>query len=233
MELYLQCNRLYQSSHAWVHINSSCTLENMFLPPTCSILSKATMKLSSTTSILTLIAGAVSQATSFNITAISAANNAARLECWQLAAPPVLGRGAVNFDLGDFDGAFVGIIPPNTTTGTINNAAKVQSVEISHRQSTPQLTPYHRYSLIMSGLAHISTPNSGLPAHLNEAWITGGPHGMLIAADLKEIAAKGHVTEFPSQERTLIAQFPVAGNKAPAHKILHVGPCTLTDLAGL
>ncbi|KAF1355610.1 hypothetical protein EJ07DRAFT_168094 [Lizonia empirigonia] len=153
--------------------------------------------------MLPLIAGTISQTTSFNITAISAANNAARLECWQLAAPPVLGRGAVNFDLGDFDGA------------------------------TYQLTPYHRYSLIMSGLAHISTPNSGLPAHLNDAWITGGPHGMLIAADLKEIVAKGHVTEFPSQERTLIAQFPVAGNKAPAHKILHVGPCTLTDLAGL
>jgi hypothetical protein len=49
-----------------------------------------------------------------------------RLECWQLSAPPVFGRGAVNFDLGDFDHVFVGIIPPNTTTGTINNAAQVQ-----------------------------------------------------------------------------------------------------------
>lgn len=85
-----------------------------------------TMQFSSVVTTLTLISGAVSQATSFNITAISAANNAARLECWQLAAPPILGRGAVNFDLGDFDKAFVGIIPPNTTTGTINNAAVVQ-----------------------------------------------------------------------------------------------------------
>ena len=70
--------------------------------------------------------GAVSQSTGLNITAISAANNAARLECWQLAAPPVLGRGAVNFELSDIEGAFVGIIPPNTTSGTINNAAQVQ-----------------------------------------------------------------------------------------------------------
>lgn len=80
-------------------------------------------------SILLAVAGArrtISQATSLNITAISAANNAARLECWQLAASPVLGRGAVNFDIGDFDGAFVGIIPPNTTSGTLNNAVKVQ-----------------------------------------------------------------------------------------------------------
>lgn len=84
------------------------------------------MKLSFLTTALALIRVVVSQATTFNITAISAANNAARLECWQLAAPPVFGRGAVNFDLGDFSQAFVGIIPPNTTTGTITNAAQVQ-----------------------------------------------------------------------------------------------------------
>lgn len=64
--------------------------------------------------------------TGLNITAISAANNAARLECWQLDAPPVLGRGAVNYDIGDFEGAFVGIIPPNTTSGTLSNAVHVQ-----------------------------------------------------------------------------------------------------------
>ncbi|KAJ4346096.1 hypothetical protein N0V95_005712 [Ascochyta clinopodiicola] len=173
------------------------------------------MKLSSINTVLAFVAGTVSQATSLNITAISAANNAARLECWQLAAPPVLGRGAVNFALGDFDDAFVGIIPPNTTAGTLNNAAQVQ------------------YSLFLSGLAHISTPNSGLPAHLNDVWISGGRHGMLIAADLKEVAAKGHITEFPSQDRTIIAQFPVVGNKAPKHRVLHVGPCTWADLAGL
>jgi len=83
----------------------------------------------------------------------------------------------------------------------------------------------------MAGLAHISTPHSGLPAHLNDVWISGGRQGMLIAADLKEVAAQGHVTTFPSQERTLIAQFPVAGNKAPHHRVLHVGPCTYADLA--
>jgi hypothetical protein len=78
--------------------------------------------------ILLLTAGrrAISQAPSLNITAISAFNNASRLECWQLAAPPILGRGAVNFDIGDFDGAFVGIIPPNTTSGTLSNAVQVQ-----------------------------------------------------------------------------------------------------------
>jgi hypothetical protein len=87
------------------------------------------------------------------------------------------------------------------------------------------------YSLIMAGFAHITTPYSGLPAHLNEVWITGGRHGMLIAADLKEIAAKGHITEFPGQERTLIAQFPVANNTVPEHRVLHLGPCLWEDMA--
>lgn len=76
--------------------------------------------------LLAAVERALSQATSLNITAISAANNASRLECWQLAAPPILGRGAVNFNIGDFEGAFVGIIPPNTTSGTLSNAAQVQ-----------------------------------------------------------------------------------------------------------
>jgi hypothetical protein len=79
-----------------------------------------------TACMLALIGRVASLATSFNITAISAANNASRLECWQLAAPPVFGRAAVNFAIGDIEGAFVGIIPPNTTAGTIANAEQVQ-----------------------------------------------------------------------------------------------------------
>lgn len=81
--------------------------------------------------LLPFLGSAVGQATAFNITAISAANNASRLECWQLDAAPVIGRGAANFDLGNFTNSFVGIIPPNTTTGTIGNAATVQYVPAS------------------------------------------------------------------------------------------------------
>lgn len=64
--------------------------------------------------------------TAFNITAISAANQASRLECWQLDAEPNFSRAAVNFDLGDFSDGFVGILPPRTTSGTLSNAASVQ-----------------------------------------------------------------------------------------------------------
>lgn len=84
------------------------------------------MKLSILATTLAVVQGVVSQAPSFNITAISAANNASRFECWQLASPPVSGRGAVNFALGNFTNSFVGIIPANTTSGTISNAVTVQ-----------------------------------------------------------------------------------------------------------
>lgn len=85
----------------------------------------------------------------------------------------------------------------------------------------------------MSGLVYITTPNSGLPDWQNSAYFSPGKTGWLIAADLKEIAAKGHITSFPSADQTVIAQFPVANNQPPAHKVLHAGPCMSTDLQGL
>ena len=77
------------------------------------------------------------------------------------------------------------------------------------------------------------TPDSGLPEEESEVWIQGGRYGWLIAADTADIATKGHVTEFPSGERTVIAQFPVKGNKPPKHKILHNGPCLVEDFVEL
>lgn len=66
-----------------------------------------------------------------------------------------------------------------------------------------------RYSLVMAGEVHITTPASGLPDGLNSVRITGGRYGWLIAADTADVAAQGHVTEFPSEEKTVIAQFRV------------------------
>ena len=93
---------------------------------------------------------------------------------------------------------------------------------------------YHRrYSLVMAGQVHITTPNSGLADKFNEVYIEGGRYGWLIAADTVDVASQGHVTEFPSDERTVIAQFPVKGNVRPAHSVLHKGPCTKKDYVGL
>lgn len=85
----------------------------------------------------------------------------------------------------------------------------------------------------MAGQVHIRTPSSGLADKYNEVYIEGGRYGWLIAADLADIAAKGHITDFPSKEKTIIAQFPVKGNKPPAHSVLHKGPCLHADFVGL
>ena len=80
---------------------------------------------------------------------------------------------------------------------------------------------------------HITTPSSGLPDELNEVYVLGGRYGWILAADTADIAAHGHVTEFPSDERTIIAQFPFKGNKRPKHCVLHDGPCLREDYVGL
>lgn len=52
-----------------------------------------------------------------NVTAISAINGASVLQCWSLTTPPGNFRGASNYPIGDFSGAFVGVIPPKTHIG--------------------------------------------------------------------------------------------------------------------
>ena len=77
------------------------------------------------------------------------------------------------------------------------------------------------------------TPNSGISAHLKEIRISGGGRGMLIAVDLESVMGECHITEFPSQERMLNAQFLVTGDMTPEHRILDVRPCTWLNLAEL
>jgi hypothetical protein len=52
-----------------------------------------------------------------NVTAISAANGASTLECWQLSAAASTFAGATNYPIGDFEGAYVGVIAPKTYIG--------------------------------------------------------------------------------------------------------------------
>lgn len=72
-------------------------------------------------------------------------------------------------------------------------------------------------------MAHISLPNASEASNESEAYIQGGSHGMLIAADTRNVSRYGHITNFPGDEATLIAEFPVAGNKVPTHLVLHRG----------
>jgi hypothetical protein len=74
-----------------------------------------------------------------NITAISTVNGASVLECWSLAAPPKNFAGAANYPIGDFQSAFVGVIPPKTYIG-FAHAPSVQYVLFS---SFLNLHPYN------------------------------------------------------------------------------------------
>jgi hypothetical protein len=50
---------------------------------------------------------------------------------------------------------------------------------------------------------------------------------LLIAADMKSSSyARGHYTEFPSDEPTILIQIPFVNNLAPEHAVLHDGACT-------
>ncbi|KAF2673270.1 hypothetical protein BT63DRAFT_397038 [Microthyrium microscopicum] len=144
-----------------------------------------------------------------NITAISAANGESTLECWNLFSPPGDFAGAANYPIGNFEGAFIGVLPPQTYIGQA------------------WARTYHRYSLVLSGLVHITLPNSK-----HEAWLQGGQYGLLIAADLKNTSKSGHITDFPAKDQTVIAQFPILGD-LPEHAVLYKGPCKLPELIGL
>lgn len=55
---------------------------------------------------------------------------------------------------------------------------------------------------------------------------------ILLAADLKNESATGHITDFPGSVDTVIAQLPVLGNVVPGHVLLHGGRCGKGDMRG-
>lgn len=77
----------------------------------------------------------------------------------------------------------------------------------------------------MSGLAHITLPNSNL-----EAYVQGGKNGLIIAADTAAVSTLGHITEYPSKQETIALQIPTAGGVAPAHTVLHEGACLGSEM---
>ncbi|KAF2402080.1 hypothetical protein EJ06DRAFT_529199 [Trichodelitschia bisporula] len=166
------------------------------------------MKLNIPTLLLLALPTALSQG--LNITAIAAVNGASVLQCWHLAAAPADFASAVNYPLGAgaFSGSFLGVIAPRTVVGKA-------------------WAPHVQFSFVLSGLVHISIPDSK-----QEAWIQGGRYGGIIAADTKDVSLTGHITEFPGGDETLIAQFPMVGNEVPAHEVLYDGACGVGKLIG-
>lgn len=90
---------------------------------------------------------------------------------------------------------------------------------------------YFRYVAFLSGVAHITLPNKPRNS-INEAWIHGGPLGLIIAADTADVSTTGHITNYPGETETTAIQIPFEYSLEdntyiiPEHIVLHKGPCT-------
>ncbi|KAI0050476.1 hypothetical protein FA95DRAFT_1581180 [Auriscalpium vulgare] len=141
-----------------------------------------------------------------NVTAIAARNGSSVFECWALNPGFVQSTqsgtvGAQLLQMGNLANASFSILPANFTGG-LHNAPAVQWVSF------------------VSGLAHVTLPNSTA-----EAWVVGGPHGLIVATDTAAVSTYGHISVYPSFEETRTLQIPTAGGAIPGHTVLHDGPC--------
>ncbi|KAK3689954.1 hypothetical protein B0T22DRAFT_481137 [Podospora appendiculata] len=142
--------------------------------------------------LATLILGVSTAAgISLNITAIGAANGEpeSTLECWQFspfASSSTPGTvGALNLFMGDMANTTYTVLPPRLDGGWYNAPA-----------------PH-------TGLIHIILPNG-----TDEAWIHGGRHGLIIAADTRDVSAHGHRTRYPGNAATTALQVPLRDGAA-------------------
>jgi len=82
----------------------------------------------------------------------------------------------------------------------------------------------NRWVAFLSGLAHITLPNSTA-----EAFVTGGANGLIFAADTAARSTFGHSTNYPGNSETRVLQIPTGGG-IPNHNVLHSGPCKNSEL---
>jgi hypothetical protein len=90
----------------------------------------------------------------------------------------------------------------------------------------------NRYVTFLSGLAHITLPNT-TASPTTEAWIQGGKYGMLIAVDTADVSKYGHITTYPSDADAVSLQIPFKSGSVPAHTVLYEGPCKWSEMVGL
>ncbi|MCJ1263281.1 hypothetical protein MMC22_003151 [Lobaria immixta] len=161
--------------------------------------------------ILQLFASTFASPSFLNLTAISATNGESTLECWQLSDQFTMSSqagtaGTAIKQLGNVTNATYTILPAKFDGG-------------AHR------APAVQYVAFLSGLAHVTLPNS-----THEAWIHGGKRGLILVADTAAVSVKGHITVYPSDQETVALQIPTAGGQVPSHRVLYEGACRDCDL---
>ncbi|KAI1346655.1 hypothetical protein F5Y01DRAFT_16839 [Xylaria sp. FL0043] len=160
-----------------------------------------------------LLAGAASM--NLNVTAISARNGSSTLECWQMNTPfdnptqPGL-SGTAQLLLGATSSLSYSIAPPNLDRG-LHNA------------------PQKQWVAFLSGVAYITLPDDDT----TDAYIPGGPFGLIFAADTEDLSSKGHRTQHIGLTESVLFEMPTADGKVPEHHVLHLGPCDAKEIAGI
>ncbi len=87
-----------------------------------------------------------------------------------------------------------------------------------------------RFVFFVSGLARITLP---APSTV-EVWIQGGKYGLIYADDTAAVSARGHRTEYLSGADTVALTAPIGeGVQQLKHVLLHGGPCTGAEVAGI
>ncbi|KAL8678938.1 MAG: hypothetical protein Q9186_004754 [Xanthomendoza sp. 1 TL-2023] len=141
-----------------------------------------------------------------NITTLTGnAKNESIIECWSVA------NLAVSTTPG-IQGALVATLAKPNALNFFNIPAKFDGG--LHN------APVVQWVYFTSGTALISLPTSP-----QTTTITGGPNGLILAADIAAVSKLGHTTVYPSKDQTVGVTIPIAGNKVPEHKVLHGGAC--------
>ncbi|KAJ9211761.1 hypothetical protein DTO166G4_6649 [Paecilomyces variotii] len=172
------------------------------------------------------ISSSLAAANTLNVTVLGARNNRSTLECWALepgfkTSTESGTAGSMSLNLGPLGGKSAG----NSTYAVI--PAKFDGGR--HNAPTPQfsftllffvITISSIWVVFLSGLAHITLPNSTL-----EAYIPGGKNGAILALDTADVSTLGHITTYPSQETTVALEIPLGEEGVPGHRVLHMGAC--------
>ncbi|KAF5872211.1 uncharacterized protein Bfra_005564 [Botrytis fragariae] len=157
------------------------------------------------------LVSASSNPTYFNLTAISAVNNASLFQCWQLTTPITSSAqnglsGSMVQQLGALNGnATYGYLPANFPGA--NHPA-----------------PGNQYVVILSGKMIVTVPNT-----TERAIFTGGANSVIIAADTADKSIIGHVTG-TLNEPVAALQIPFLNGQIPPYKVLYNGACESREL---
>ena len=151
-----------------------------------------------------IIAQPSSNSTYLTAPALVTVNNRTVVQCWRLNTPFLTSStpgtsGAKTATITNATNLAYTILPPRFNGGL-------------HTAPLPQIVHF------LSGLAHITLPDD--PD--TDLWLVGGAGGLLFAADT---TGPGHITRYPSEQKTVGLVAPFEGGKVPDYQVLREGAC--------